>query len=57
MAGTIFKVKFPKQRFINKLLNLIKIDLFSKIGKSQVVGNFFPEKNDFHKVTKFFDFE
>ena len=30
--------------FINKLLNLITINLFSKIGNIQVVGNLFPEK-------------
>ena len=30
--------------FINKLLNLIIIDSFSKIGDGQVVANPFPEK-------------
>ena len=40
MKKTIFQNKI----FINKLLHLIIIDLFSKIGNGQIVENLFPKK-------------
>ena len=37
--------------FINKLLNLIIIDLFAKVGNIQVVENIFPDKM-IHNLSK-----
>ena len=44
MVETIKKKIFQTQIFINKLLNLIIFDKFSKIGDGQVVENLFLEK-------------
>ena len=43
MAETIKKNIFQNEIFINKLLNLIVIYSFSKIGNGYVVGNLFPK--------------
>ena len=40
----LLKIIFQHKIFVNKLLNFIKIDSFSKIGNGQVIENLFLEK-------------
>ena len=44
LMAEIIKKHFPKQNFLNKLLNLMIINSFSKIGNGQVVENLFLQK-------------